>query len=191
MIRSSCEEAQSVAQANAARQASLQRVTQQQLSVAVCDLDPGAVSGFEFKNAVGISGSDPWLRVHSHTRSSRCSRTISRAALNQVQPRPSHQEPKGTAQDYRQSTLLWPRHTETAPTMSGSKIRYLQQQALALCLQDHELMPDLINLSAKFRFEQIRGLQQKILEMSEFIPGGFELLSQLGRRNGRTHGVDQ
>jgi uncharacterized protein (DUF1786 family) len=75
--------------------------------------------------------------------------------------------------------------------MSGSKSRCLQQQALALCLQDHELMPDLINLSAKFRFEQIRGLQQKILEMSEFIRGGFELLSQLGRRNGRTHGVDQ
>jgi hypothetical protein len=191
VLRSGCEQAQSLAQANATRQACLERVTQQQLSVAVCNLNPGAVSGFELKNAVGISGSDPWLRVHSHTRSSRCSRTISRAALNQVQPRPSYQEPKGTAQDYRQSTLLWPRHTETATTMSGSKIRYLQQQALALCLQDHELMPDLIKLAAKFRFEQIRSLQQKILEMPEFIGGGFELLSQLDRRGGRTHGVDQ
>ena len=180
-----------MAQANTARQASLKRVTQQQLSVAICDLNPAAVLRLEFKNAVGISGSDPWIRVHSHTRNSRCSRTTSRAALSQVQTKPSHQEPKDTAQGNRQSTPLRPRHTKTAPTMGGSKSRCLQQQALALCLQHRELMPELIELTAKFRLKQIRGLQQKILKMSEFIRGGFELLSQLGRRSARTHNLDQ
>jgi hypothetical protein len=68
-----------------------------------------------------------------------------------VQTKPNQQEPKGTAQGNRQGTPLWPHQTETSPTMGGSKSRCLQQQALALSLQHHELMPELIELAAKFR----------------------------------------